>query len=131
MEIYSNNDININVIVEKKITLKFFKECRTSRTYVIGLENFFDDEQINDMNKYFKKKLGTSLLKKELENTNKKNTINTIKQTQNEETSAQEIDVEKKCEKRYEYGYQGNHINTIQKILIDHYSVSPDVIDSV
>jgi hypothetical protein len=51
--------------IDQKIILKFMKEGKTSRTYIIGIHSYFKSE--DDTNKFMKnlqKKLGTSYLKK-------------------------------------------------------------------
>jgi len=63
------SDINCNddllKKIDQKIVLKFMKEGKTSRTYIIGIHSYFKSEE--DTIKFMKnlqKKLGTSYLKK-------------------------------------------------------------------
>lgn len=54
--------------IDQKIILKFMKEGKTSRTYIIGIHSYFKSEE--DTTKFMKnlqKKLGTSYLKKIVE----------------------------------------------------------------
>lgn len=54
--------------IDQKIILKFMKEGKTSRTYIIGIHSYFKSEE--DTNKFMKnlqKKLGTSYLKKNVD----------------------------------------------------------------
>jgi hypothetical protein len=63
-----SNDISIteNLLsqIDRKLILKYMKEGKSSRTYILGLEGYLkQDEQLTLM-KDIQKKLGTSLLKK-------------------------------------------------------------------
>lgn len=81
---------NILNLLDKKIVLKFMKEGKTSRTYIIGLDRFFTkQDELDKFCKDLQKMLGTSFLKRTVEN------------NQNH------------------YGYAGNHIERIYDILID------------
>ena len=46
--------------IDKRIKLRFMKEKRTSRTYIEGIEKFFDEEKIKEIMQQIKKKLSTS-----------------------------------------------------------------------
>lgn len=59
------DDNNIFEDEDKKIILKFFKEKKTSRTYIYGLHDFMTDEEVVKFVMYLKKKLGTGIIKKE------------------------------------------------------------------
>lgn len=51
--------------IDQKIIIKYMREGKTSRTYMIGVHNYFKKEE--DLTTYMKnlqKKLGTSFLKK-------------------------------------------------------------------
>jgi translation initiation factor 1 (eIF-1/SUI1) len=74
--------------IDSKIILRFVKEKRTNRTYIMGLHDFMTDEKLITLVNDLKKKLGTSVLERKTEDG-----------------------------KKY-YGFQGNHINTIKNILI-------------
>lgn len=54
--------------IDKKITLKFFKEKKTSRTYIEGLEDFINQKEIIKLVTSLKKKLGTGMLEKDIDN---------------------------------------------------------------
>lgn len=74
--------------IDKKITLKHFKEKKTSRTYILGLDAFMADEKDRDkMCKALKKKLGTGSIK-----------------VNNEGVTA--------------YGFQGDHRERIKEYLV-------------
>ena len=54
--------------IDKKLILKYHREGKNSRTYIIGLNNYFDDAKQIDFMKTFKKKLGTSCTKTIIDN---------------------------------------------------------------
>ena len=60
--------LNIIDDIDKRIVLKFMKEGKTSRTYIIGLDKFMTEETLKDLIKSLPKTLGTSSIKKEHEN---------------------------------------------------------------
>ena len=88
----SDNDMsttqNLLSQIDRKLILKFMKEGKASRTYILGLEGYLkQDEQLTLM-KDIQKKLGTSLLKKMTE------------------------------DNKPIYGLGGDHVNTIYDIII-------------
>ena len=88
----SDNDMsttqNLLSQIDRKLILKYMKEGKASRTYILGLEGYLkQDEQLTLM-KDIQKKLGTSLLKKMTE------------------------------DNKPIYGLGGDHVNTIYDIII-------------
>jgi translation initiation factor 1 (eIF-1/SUI1) len=75
--------------IDKKIFLQFFKEKRTSRTYIVGLHDFLDDDKIDLFVNKTKKNLGTGITKK------------------TDEKSKKTI-----------YGFQGDHRKELKTLLI-------------
>lgn len=62
----TQNEENILKQIDRKITLKFMKEVKTSRTYIFGLDNYIKiKEDKNNFIKNLKKSLGTSVIEKE------------------------------------------------------------------
>lgn len=62
------NEENILKQIDRKLTLKYMKEIKTSRTYIFGLDNYIKvKEDLNDFIKKLKKSLGTSVIVKEAE----------------------------------------------------------------
>lgn len=59
------NVVDISKEIDKKVTIKFLKEKKTSRTYIQGIDGFLQQEKIDEMVKDLKKKLGTGLFKNE------------------------------------------------------------------
>jgi len=59
--------INITNVgfVDKFITIQFFKEKKTSRTYIAGLDGFMNQDEIKKFILVTKKKLGTAILEKQ------------------------------------------------------------------
>jgi len=55
--------------IDKKVLLKFFKEKKTSRTYIIGLDKFMEVSEIDKLSKDIKKRLGTGSIKVEKDGT--------------------------------------------------------------
>jgi hypothetical protein len=51
--------------VDKYVTLQFFKEKKTTRTYIIGLDGFMKSEEVKSFVNDTKKKLGTAMLEKQ------------------------------------------------------------------
>lgn len=49
--------------LDKKVTIRFFKEKKTSRTYIDGISGFLPEEKINELVKLIKKSIGTSSMK--------------------------------------------------------------------
>ena len=56
--------------IDKKLILKFHKDGKHSKTYVCGLDKYFDDVKQNEFIKTFKKKLGTSCSKNIIDGSN-------------------------------------------------------------
>jgi hypothetical protein len=48
--------------INKKITLHFVKEKRTSRTYIVGLKNFIGESEMQTLSKKLQKSMGTNSL---------------------------------------------------------------------
>jgi hypothetical protein len=46
--------------INKKITLHFVKEKRTSRTYIVGLKNFISETEMQILSKKLQKSMGTN-----------------------------------------------------------------------
>lgn len=60
-----NNMFSLNEQFEdldKKITIKYLKEKRTSRTYIEGIENFVSEKDIGTFCGKLKKQLGTGVI---------------------------------------------------------------------
>ena len=53
--------------LDKKVTIKFLKEKKTNRTYITGLEGFLIDSIIENITTDLKRRLGTGMLKKNIE----------------------------------------------------------------
>jgi hypothetical protein len=88
-KIGTKNSDNVTAITDKKIVLKHFKDDRAWRTYIYGLHNFMDLEKAKAITQIIKK-TGTSLYIRYNEITNMP-----------------------------EYGFNGQHIDSITKILIE------------
>lgn len=64
----TENEESILKQIDRKLTLKFMKEVKTSRTYIFGLDNYIKvKEDRNEFIKNLKKSLGTSVIEKEAE----------------------------------------------------------------
>ena len=73
-EINNEEDIDIEKIqsetsilaqIDRKLSLKFLKEGKTSRTYISGLDSYIKNvDELNNFVKTLQKTIGTSLLKK-------------------------------------------------------------------
>jgi len=64
----TQNEKSLLKQIDRKLTLKFMKEIKTSRTYIFGLDNYIKvKEERNDFIKCLKKSLGTSVIEKEAE----------------------------------------------------------------
>lgn len=86
--------------IDKKITIRFEKQKKTSRTLITGLHYFYSEKEIEKFIKTYKAKLGTGSLKTVLP------------------------------DGYLEIGFNGNHINTIKTDLIKNgidkkYIISP------
>lgn len=93
--------VNLFTEIDKKITIKYLKEVRTSRTYITGMSDFLSQEEISSFVKILKKKLGAGMLSKKIE-----------------------VD---KVEK-VEYGFQGNHMERIKKIMLEETNIPEEKI---
>jgi translation initiation factor 1 (eIF-1/SUI1) len=99
--------------IDKRITIRFLKEKRTTRTYIEGLEDFISEEQINDLIKKIKK-LGTSYLKRTDED------IEDDKKTKTKKSSTPYI----------AHGFNGDHKTKIIKFLTEDYNIPKEKIHS-
>jgi hypothetical protein len=100
--------------IDKRIKLRFIKEKRTSRTYIEGIEKFFDEEKIKEIMQQIKKKLSTSYFKRigddtEEDSKSKKNTIQKV---------TKDIYIA--------HGFSGDHKERIRNILIETYKIPED-----
>ena len=86
-------------LIDRRIKLRFMKEKRASRTYIEGLEKFFDEEKIKIMTKVIQKKLSTGYTTKSDEN-------NIV----------------------LGHGYNGDHKERIKKYLVEDYNIPADKI---
>jgi translation initiation factor 1 (eIF-1/SUI1) len=78
--------------LDKKITIKLLKEKRTSRTYIEGLDKFFDTTAVEKICSNLKKQLGTGFVERDIQENHK-----TIKI----------------------FGFNGDHRSRIKKVLED------------
>ena len=99
--------------IDKRITIRFLKEKRTTRTYIEGLEDFISEDQINELIKKIKK-LGTSYLKRTDEDTEDD------KKTKTKKSSTSYI----------AHGFNGDHKTKIIKFLMEDYKIPKDKIHS-
>lgn len=79
--------------IDRKIVLTFFKEGKTSRTYVSGLIDFLTENEIDKFTKSLKTKLGAGLLKRKLNDKDKYDS----------------------------YGYNGDHKEKIRDLLLEFF----------
>jgi hypothetical protein len=86
--------------IDKKLTLRFEKQKKTTRTLITGLYYFFDKDEIKKFINSMKKRLGTGGIEVLLENGTT------------------------------EIGFNGNHILTLKKIFIDEFKIDKDKIKS-
>lgn len=84
--------------IDRKIILKFMKEGKNTKTYIIGLEGYLKDDEQLIFIKEIQKKLGTSLLKKITE------------------------------DKKPIYGLGGDHINSVFDFLVKKNIAKPSEI---
>ena len=94
--------------IDKRVTLRFMKEKKTSRTYIEGLEDFLSEDQINEIIKKIKK-FGTSYLKRTDEDGEDK-------------TSKKPVAIA--------HGFNGDHKTKIIKMLTEEYKIPKDKIHS-
>jgi translation initiation factor 1 (eIF-1/SUI1) len=99
--------------IDKRVTIRFLKEKRTTRTYIEGLEDFLSEEQINELIKKIKK-LGTSYLKRTDEDSDEEKKNKTKK-------SATPV---------IAHGFNGDHKTKIIKILTEEYKIPKEKIHS-
>jgi translation initiation factor 1 (eIF-1/SUI1) len=86
---------NLFTEIDKKITIKFLKETKTSRTYIEGLSDFLTNDEILSFSKVLKKKLGAGMVVKEIKNDKDVNNV------------------------KFEYGFQGNHTERVKAIMLE------------
>ena len=99
--------------IDKRITIRFMKEKRTTRTYIEGLEDFLSEETIGELIKKIKK-LGTSYLKR----------------TEEEPEDDKKIKTKKASASAIAHGFNGDHKLKIIKILTEDYKIQKDKIHS-
>lgn len=107
---------NILNEIDKRIKLRFMKEKRTSRTYIEGIEKFFDEEKIKEIMQQIKKKLSTSYFKRTEDEVDEdsKSKKNNLQKT----TKASDI----------AHGFSGDHKERIKSILVDTYKIPEEKI---
>ena len=94
------NEQNVLANIDKHIVVKWMKEKRTSRTYVIGLAGFIENN--SKLTKYVKSiqtKLATGLCTKKIDGEDS-------------------------------FGFNGDHVKTISKMLEDDLKISSNKIKS-
>ena len=107
---------NILNEIDKRIKLRFMKEKRTSRTYIEGIEKFFDEEKIKEIMQQIKKKLSTSYFKR-------------IGDDSEEESKNKKTIVQKVTKDIYiAHGFSGDHKERIRTLLIETYKIPEDKI---
>jgi hypothetical protein len=99
--------------IDKRITIRFMKEKRTTRTYIEGLEDFLSEETINELIKRIKK-LGTSYLKR----------------TEEDEEDDKKTKTKKTSTPAIAHGFNGDHKTKIIKILTEEYKIPKEKIHS-
>jgi hypothetical protein len=99
--------------IDKRVTLRFMKEKRTSRTYIEGLEDFLSEETINEIIKKIKK-LGTSYFKRTDED------VEDDLKTKTKKSSTPAI----------AHGFSGDHKIKIIKMLTEEYNIPKNKIHS-
>jgi translation initiation factor 1 (eIF-1/SUI1) len=85
--------------IDRRIKLRFIKEKKASRTYIEGLEKFFDEETIKTLTKVIQKNLSTGYTAK----TDDNNVV-------------------------IGHGYNGDHKERIKQFLITKYNIPADKI---
>ena len=101
----SENKFNSILYIDRKISLQFLKEKKSTVTYVMGMCDFIDNDELELFIKKLKKALGTSC-RCEYEITNK--------EIINPETQEKEIIKYKKITR---CGFNGDNRDRISKIL--------------
>jgi translation initiation factor 1 (eIF-1/SUI1) len=86
-------------LIDRRIKLRFIKEKKASRTYIEGLDKFFETTVIKEIVKKIQKKLSTG--------------YNSISDTE---------------ENIIAHGFNGEHKERIRKILVEEYNISADKI---
>jgi translation initiation factor 1 (eIF-1/SUI1) len=86
-------------LIDRRIKLRFLKEKKASRTYIEGLDKFFEPTFIKEMVKKIQKKLSTGY------NSNSDEAGNIIS-----------------------HGFNGDHKERLKKILIEEYNIPSDKI---
>lgn len=85
--------------IDKKIVLKYVKEKRTSRTYIIGLGDFVAEDKIDEILRQLQKMLASGM--------------NSVKNGD-----------------KYEYGFNGEHIERIKNYLMKEIKIPENQIKS-
>jgi hypothetical protein len=62
-----NTSIGILTNLDKHVEIRFLKEKKTSRTYLIGLEDFIDEKQLDKVVKIIQTTLATGLTTKKVD----------------------------------------------------------------
>lgn len=78
--------------IDKQVQIKFMKEKKTSRTYIIGLCDFLEGDKLIKFVNGLKKRLGTGM-------------------------------VESEQNGKIVYGFQGDHRNTIEGIIVSELQI--------
>lgn len=86
-------------LIDRRIKLRFLKEKKSSRTYIEGLDKFFDTNFVKDMIKKIQRKLSTG--------------YNAVSDLSGNVVS---------------HGFNGEHKERIKKILIEEYNIQADKI---
>lgn len=101
-KIVNNNNSNILDELDKRIEIRFLKEKKTSRTYIIGLEGFIEQKKdLEKITEKMKKKFATSLLEKTLD------------------------------DGRVAFGLSGDHTKKVKEYLINEIKIPEDKIQGV
>jgi hypothetical protein len=101
--------------IDKRIKLRFLKEKRTSRTYIEGIEKFFDEEKTKEIMLSIKKKLSTSYFKRVGDDSEDEDDK---KKQQKVKTKSNEVS----------HGFAGDHKIRVKSILIETYNIPEDKI---
>lgn len=101
--------------IDKRIKLRFLKEKRTSRTYIEGIEKFFDEEKTKEIMQSIKKKLSTSYFKR-------------VGDESDDEDDKKKQPKVKTKSNDVAHGFAGDHKVRIKSILIETYNIPEDKI---
>jgi translation initiation factor 1 (eIF-1/SUI1) len=94
-----DNQEDLLNLIDRRIKLRFIKEKKASRTYIEGLDKFFEIDKIKTMVKTIQKKLSTGY------NSNSDEDGNIIS-----------------------HGFNGDHKERIKKFLVEDYKIPEDKI---